>query len=182
MREWHEDLRKEPERTQVTWYECGIDEFDWTEGSVALDDLRHWTIKEVLTRRDLFDEGRAMRHCVASYEHSCVSGRSAIWSMGLERNDGRRKPVLTVEVAVGRKLICQVRGKANRLPTEKELEILADGRPGKGWPFTSVSNRADECERSEIVWPPCTQNATFASPAPFASRALVARPWRRPRR
>ena len=77
-----------------------------------------------LTRRDLFDEGRAMRHCVASYEHSCVSGRSAIWSMGLERNDGRRKPVLTVEVAVGRKLICQVRGKANRLPTEKELEIL----------------------------------------------------------
>jgi PcfJ-like protein len=65
-----------------------------------------------------------MRHCVAIYEQFCVSGQSAIWSMGLERNHGRRKRLITIEVAVHRKAICQVRGKANRLPTEKEMEIL----------------------------------------------------------
>ncbi len=125
MREWYGDLRKEPQQqTQVTWYESGIDEFDWTEGSATLADQRHWTIKEILTRRDLFNEGCAMRHCVASYEHSCSSGRSSIWSMGIERNDGRRKRVLTVEVAVDRRMICQARGKANRMPTAKEMDIL----------------------------------------------------------
>jgi len=124
MREWHDDLRMEPQKTQVTWYECGTGPFEWTEGSAASDDLGHWTINEILTRTDLFNEGRVMRHCVASYEGSCVSGRSAIWSMGLERNHGSRKRALTVEVAVRRKAICQARGKANRLPTEKEMEIL----------------------------------------------------------
>jgi len=44
--------------------------------------------------------------------------------MGIERNDSRRKQVLTVEVAVGRKAICQARGKTNRMPTEKEMGIL----------------------------------------------------------
>jgi hypothetical protein len=124
MREWHQDLRKQPQQTQVSWYEMGIDEFDWTEGSVSAGDARRWTIQEILTRKDLFAEGCAMRHCVASYENACSSGQSSIWSLGIERNDGRRKRVLTVEVAVRRKKICQVRGKANRLATSKEFEIL----------------------------------------------------------
>ena len=65
-----------------------------------------------------------MRHCVASYESSCVFGRSSIWSLSLERSDGRRKRVLTIEVSNQRKTICQVRGKANRLPNHKELELI----------------------------------------------------------
>jgi hypothetical protein len=124
MRQWHVDLRKKPEQAQVSWYECGIGELDWTEGMANSGELRRWTIKEIVTRRDLYAEGCEMRHCVASYEHSCATGRSAIWSLGIERNSGRRKRVLTVEFAIHRKAICQVRGKANRLPTEKEMEIL----------------------------------------------------------
>jgi hypothetical protein len=124
MHEWHKDLRKQPQQIQVSWYETGIDGFDWTEGSLTAGDLRRWTIREILNRKDLFAEGCAMRHCVASYENSCSSGQSSIWSMGIERNNGRRKRVLTVEVAVRRKVICQVRGKTNRLPTAKEIEIL----------------------------------------------------------
>ena len=124
MRQWHVELRKQPEQADMSWYECGIGEFDWMEGTANSEDLRSWTIREIVTRRDLRAEGGAMRHCVASYEHSCVSGKAAIWSLGLERSNGRRKRVLTVEVAVGRKAICQVKGRANRLPTEKEMEIL----------------------------------------------------------
>lgn len=125
MREWYGELRKEPQQqTQVTWYESGIGEFEWIEGAATPENRQHWTIKEILTRKDLFGEGSAMRHCVASYEHSCASGQTSIWSMGMERREGRRKRVLTVEVAADRKTICQVRGKANRLPTAKEMDIL----------------------------------------------------------
>ena len=125
MREWYGELRKKPrQQIQVTWYESGIDEFEWIEGSTTLACQRRWTIKEILNRKDLFAEGFAMRHCVASYEQSCASGRSSIWSLGIERNDGRRKRVLTVEVGVDRKVVCQARGKANRLPSAKEMAIL----------------------------------------------------------
>ncbi len=124
IRKWHEDLRKERQTTPVMWDRCGTGPLDWTEGSAAAGDLRHWTIAEILSRRDLFLEGSAMRHCVASYEQSCISGRSAIWSLGMQWNQGRRKRVLTVEVAVGRKAICQARGRANRSPAGKEMEIL----------------------------------------------------------
>ena len=108
----------------MTWYESGIDEFEWIEGSATPENQRHWTIKEILNRKNLFDEGFTMRHCVASYEGLCASGRSSIWSLGIERSDGRRRRVLTVEVSGSRRAICQVRGKANRLPTEKEMAIL----------------------------------------------------------
>lgn len=65
-----------------------------------------------------------MRHCVASYDHSCVSGGSSIWSVGLERNHGCRKRVLTIELANSSKKICQIRGKTNRLPRQKEMDIV----------------------------------------------------------
>ena len=124
MDQWHNDLRKKPQQPQVSWYESGIGEFDWSEGAVASGNFRRWTIKEILNRNDLFSEGSAMRHCVASYQHYCETGQSAIWSMGIEGSNGRRRRRLTVEVAVRRKAICQVRGKVNRLPTTKEMEIL----------------------------------------------------------
>ncbi len=124
IQEWHGELQKEPQQTQVQWYESGIGEFDWTEGTTASENHRHWTIKEILTRKDLFGEGCAMRHCVASYENSCATGQTSIWSMGIERNGGRRKRALTVEVGIDRKILCQARGKTNRLPTEKEMDIL----------------------------------------------------------
>lgn len=124
MHGWHTDLRKQPEGDQITWHASGIGGFDWTEGTLASENLRQWTIREIVTWKDLRGEGGAMRHCVASYMHSCATGRTSIWSLGLERNEQRRRRVLTVEVAVDRRLICQARGKANRMPKESEVNVL----------------------------------------------------------
>jgi PcfJ-like protein len=124
MHGWHTDLRKQPEGDQITWHASGIDGFDWMEGTLVSENLRRWTIQEIVTWRDLRGEGGAMRHCVASYMHSCSTGRTSIWSLGLERNEQRRRRVLTVEVAVDRRVICQARGKANRMPKEKEVNVL----------------------------------------------------------
>jgi hypothetical protein len=124
MHQWHADLRKEPVGADLSWQACGIGDFDCAEGTAATGDYHHWTIKEIITRRELYAEGRGLRHCVASYGSSCASGECAIWTLGKALENGRRKHVLTIQVALPGKVICQVRGKANRLPTEDEMEIL----------------------------------------------------------
>ena len=125
MREWHARLRKEPEKPQLEWAVSGTEPFEWTEGVLASNNLRRWTIVELLSRKDLYHEGQVMRHCVASYDNSCAFGGTSIWSMGVERNLGRRKRVLTIELANASKKICQVRGKANRLPNQKEMTVVS---------------------------------------------------------
>lgn len=124
MREWHARLRKEAEKPQLEWSGSGVGFFEWTEGVLASNNLRRWTITELLSRKDLYREGQVMRHCVASYDNSCILGGTSIWSMGLERNLGRRKRVLTIELSNTSKKIRQIRGKANRLPSEKEMSII----------------------------------------------------------
>jgi hypothetical protein len=55
-----------------------------------------------------------MKHCVATYASSCARGHCSIWTMEVESMDGITKAV-TIEVRNSALLICQVRGKANRL-------------------------------------------------------------------
>ena len=85
--------------------------------------MKVWRIRELLSSSELIAEGRAMRHCVASYSRSCYNGICSIWTVDVETEEGTEK-LLTVEVATASNLIRQVRGKRNRRPTEKEKEIL----------------------------------------------------------
>ena len=127
MHTWHAELRKMPVKTQLvnhTWPACGIGALEASEGSLATGDWRRWTVVELLSRQELFLEGQALRHCVVSYVPVCLSGRASIWSLGLEKNGGPRKQVLTIEVTYASRTICQARGKANRLPGRQEINIL----------------------------------------------------------
>lgn len=124
MRQWHAQLRKELDKPQLEWLGSGVGSFDWTEGVLASNNLRRWTIVELLSRKELYHEGQVMRHCVASYDGSCAFGGTSIWSLGVERNHGRRKRVLTIELANASKTIRQIRGKANRLPGQKEMNVV----------------------------------------------------------
>ena len=83
-----------------------------------------WTMAEILDPEQLFREGADMRHCVASYEHSIRCGQSGIWSLTLQSPSGFHGKTLTVEVHPGSQSIVQARGKCNRMPNEKEREIL----------------------------------------------------------
>jgi hypothetical protein len=64
-----------------------------------------------------------MKHCVASYAHSCASGACSIWTLEVETFEGRAK-ILTVEVQNAARQICQARGKCKMLPGEKHRGIL----------------------------------------------------------
>lgn len=93
----------------------------WETGRGA--QRRIWTIEEIRCNRDLIAEGREMRHCVATYEHSIAQGHSSIWSMRVERPEGVQRAV-TIEVHPRRRQVVECLGKCNRMPTSDELRIL----------------------------------------------------------
>ncbi len=65
-------------------------------------------ITQLTTFGQLIDEGEALKHCVASYLHSCLRGRCGIFSLTM---DGVR--AITLEVTPER-VVIQARGKYNR--------------------------------------------------------------------
>lgn len=128
VEEWHAALDLHDDLPpDAQWNPSGISAFEFLEGAESWHDLGYrgkvWRFTELLTARSLSAEGRAMKHCVGSYARQCVSGACSIWTLEMETHAGRTK-VMTVEVALPSKEICQARGKCNNAPTEKQLAIL----------------------------------------------------------
>ena len=61
--------------------------------------------------------------CAASFAASCLRRQSAIYTMDVRDCDGERK-LLTIEVDRKRRVVCQVRGKRNRLPTNAKALVV----------------------------------------------------------
>jgi hypothetical protein len=124
MREWHRSLAQDRAKTiALSWCPAGFPGFEWTDW--AGEEVRVYRIVELLTSSDLFAEGRAMRHCVASYAGSCTSGRTSIWSLRKSIETDRVIRMVTIEVSNVQGKIVQVQGRCNRLPTEGERALLA---------------------------------------------------------
>lgn len=81
-------------------------------------------IVEIVTAKDLKIEGKAQRHCVASYVRYCVTGTCSILS--LRKRDACGQIVRMVTIEVRRDNIVQCRGKANRECTQHERAIIAN--------------------------------------------------------
>jgi hypothetical protein len=123
MREWHRSLALGRAKSiAATWGPSGFPGFEWEDG--AGEDRRVYRIVELRTASELVAEGRAMRHCVASYIGSCSSSRTSIWALRKSIENGRDIRLVTIEVNNLRQAIVQVRGQCNRLPSEGELAIL----------------------------------------------------------
>jgi PcfJ-like protein len=84
---------------------------------------RIWTIRELLSSGELFREGLAMQHCVASYVRACAGRTSSIWSIRFD-DQVRRRRVMTIEVDLKGRVICQARRQRNARPSGKAREIL----------------------------------------------------------
>lgn len=86
-------------------------------------------ITQLLNYGQLLEEGTAQKHCVSSYVYSCLKGRCGIFSV---RVRGAR--ALTVEVQADRQIV-QVRGRENRLATEREQDWLQQWATAAGLSF-----------------------------------------------
>ncbi len=83
-----------------------------------------WSVVELRDSGALEHEGRAMRHCVASYASWCSSGRASIWSLRRRIDDGDARSVLTIEIDPRTATIVQVRAHANRAPRGEALDVM----------------------------------------------------------
>lgn len=78
-----------------------------------------WSVHELISSDELYDEGDAMHHCVGAYDWHCVAGDSAIFSL---RRDGFR--ILTIEIDSETRDIRQAYGACNRRATPTEMEVV----------------------------------------------------------
>jgi PcfJ-like protein len=124
VEEWHKSLRHRPKVVPVYWERSGIGELRFIERDGRdQEPPRTWTIQELLNSGELYREGLAMQHCVASYVRACAGRASSIWSMRIE-NEVRRHRVMTIEVDLKNRTICQARRRRNARPNGKAREML----------------------------------------------------------
>jgi hypothetical protein len=119
---WHGALARLPRRAaHFTWSPCGVAGLRRIEGTGP--DAKAYTIHELLSTVELYDEGSAMHHCVGSYAMSCRSGRAAIFAMRVRAAVGIER-LLTLELRPAARSIVQARGKRNRRATSVEQRIV----------------------------------------------------------
>jgi hypothetical protein len=120
--EWHAWLRRTKRFQELRWPRSTIGEFrlevEPHEGEPGC-----WTIRQLLSSSELYREGVAMRHCVATYAWSCRYGSTTIWSMRFERG-GRRHRALTIEVDTRTRTIWEASRRANARPSARHRSIL----------------------------------------------------------
>jgi PcfJ-like protein len=120
--QWHGSLVKSRPASMASWAPSGFRPFVF---EVATGDgERRYEVVELLTSRELMEEGQTMRHCVASYAGFCESGRTSIWSLRKQIESGRFIRLATVEVNNNQRFIVQVRGRLNKRPSREELSLL----------------------------------------------------------
>jgi len=128
VEEWHAGLGLGLERGE-TWVASTLRAFEWVDrvavrrGEEVELEPRVWSIRELCSTGELRAEGRAMRHCVATYAARCLRRECSIWSMQIETAGARRR-VLTIEVDMTRRKLCQARRKCNARPSVAERSVL----------------------------------------------------------
>jgi hypothetical protein len=120
--DWHRGLGRERAGEATAWSSTGIVPFRLEEGQG--ESRRIFTIAELLSSRELDEEGRAMSHCVGTYAGSCASGRASIWTLKLADAWGQETRLLTLEVCNANRQVVQARRKYNMAPGPRELAIL----------------------------------------------------------
>ncbi|TVR05094.1 MAG: hypothetical protein EA403_03585 [Spirochaetaceae bacterium] len=123
VEEWHARLGRTAKGGVLQWTKSAIPDFELVEGKRESRNMCMWRIIELVSSRELEDEGRTLGHCVATYASSCHRGVSSIWSMRRETETGVTR-LLTVEIDGKRKQIVQARGLRNRMPEAKEMSVL----------------------------------------------------------
>lgn len=123
VRDWEDVLGTSGANSVQCWSPSDIGPLRLAEEATPDRPARVWTIRELLSSRALWAEGRAMHHCVGTYAGRCLRRRSTIWSMTVQDRDGLRR-VLTVEVDPTARAVVQTRRCLNRPPYPKDREVL----------------------------------------------------------
>ena len=117
---WHNKLKKIQKHNNI-WEGFKIGDFKYIVGKDK--NKKIYYITQLLSSKELFNEGKILNHCVSSYSNSCKSGRTSIFNMSVEDYLGNVKKILTIEVSKENK-IRQIRGYSNRSPYVYEKNVI----------------------------------------------------------
>jgi hypothetical protein len=105
------------------------EEAEVPEGRIVYQWPDGWTVRELLTTRELVIEGNVLRHCVKSYTEGDLvigGGESRVYSL----RDPENRPVVTMEWLTDERRVpaSGLRGFANQVPELVELSRLLEFR------------------------------------------------------
>jgi hypothetical protein len=83
---------------------------------------KKYKIKQLLTNKELVEEGIKLKHCVGTYTDNCIDRGSFIFSLRLDKENEEIIPLITIEV--NNKRILQKRGKWNRDCLKEEDSLI----------------------------------------------------------
>jgi len=121
---WHGELRGFKLAANAYFRPAGFKGLLMDAGTADEDGRRaRWRVRQLLSGAELVEEGRAMRHCVATYTASCARGDCSIWTLEREHSERRNEKHLTIALDRTGTMI-EVRGRQNRYATEQERGVL----------------------------------------------------------
>jgi hypothetical protein len=126
MRRWHGALAQERYRTACLRAAPGNARWNPLSGVFSFAEQRlqeSWEISELLCFDELFAEGRAMHHCVASYTELCRSGTTSIWSLRIRRPECETGRV-TLRIDVPRRTVVEARRVSNQPIFRPQLRFI----------------------------------------------------------
>jgi hypothetical protein len=121
IEEWHDEIASRKTHVHTEFRRSGVRPGRWEIESDGV--LEAWTVEEILDSTALREEGRKMRHCVATYLASVEKGKCSVWSMRTRRGDMVRRAT-TIQLSHASRRIVQCRGHCNRMPKKAEKRIL----------------------------------------------------------
>lgn len=123
---WHLRIQKVRGKHYEEWKPQAALPFSKEEKSGEKINL--WTVEELTNSKALEDEGRTMKHCVASYRYSCSKGTCSIWSVKL---NGTR--MATIELSNQTKTVVQAKAKMNAPVEAKAFQTLREWAAMNGY-------------------------------------------------
>jgi PcfJ-like protein len=123
--EWHHLLTKNQRKMGLTfWNAVFIHPFEIEEGKDEKKVI--YKMVELLSNKELTEEGSKMHHCVGSYSNYCEKGRTRIVSLRKYSFGMETERMATIEVDVKAKRIVQAKYRYNKTIAPKASLLMQD--------------------------------------------------------
>ncbi|MFN8354814.1 MAG: PcfJ domain-containing protein [Spirosomataceae bacterium] len=120
---WHQNLSKTQRKEGlVFWTSALFEPFELTEGKE--EDELSFKVVELLSNKELADEGNAMKHCVGSYSYYCQKGKTRIVSLRKFKLGVEVERMATIEVDLSSRRIVQAKYRFNQPISPKAMRFL----------------------------------------------------------
>jgi hypothetical protein len=116
---WHQELRLM--RTGNYTRTCNLPKSEINTYKTEYQDKKYKVV-QLLTNKDLIEEGRTLSHCVGTYTNNCLNRGSYIFSLRWEQENEESTSLITIEVNAN--TIRQKKGKKNRPCSQEEDYII----------------------------------------------------------